>query len=281
MSVQQMTPSDSSITQDLTALNDYVSFPVNAASGGRALVSGTWVGTIKFEGSLDGTNWNPIECSNEATNVVFSTSGISTNASVIFMTLAGLAYIRAIFTSYTSGTATINIRITSAVGNVALKKIGLISGDDYTPIGHVTDQLKVIDQEGNTILNAISAALGGSTTSVFKQNEVAITSRTKFDLSNTTYTVPAGKKFLLTTFAGSYDASAVLYVRLEKQTGGVGAFVTQFRMSMMSGGQGDATLSMNFGNGINIGNPGDVFKLTVEASIAKGTIWAEFSGSEI
>lgn len=160
-------------------------------------------------------------------------------------------------------------------------KIGLLSGTDLGEIGRVDEKLKVIDEDANTTLNIIANSLGGATTSIFKFNEAAVTSRNEFDLSGTTYTVPSGKSFLLTTFAASYDAQSSMYVRLKKQTGGTGAFVTLFRMTVMSGGQGESTVSYSLGNGINIGTTGDVFKITVESSISKGTIWAEFSGSEI
>lgn len=141
---------------------------------------------------------------------------------------------------------------------------------------------EVSDSDNLDVLNAIAAALNASTSvSILKNNEVSVTSRTEFTLSGTTYTVPSGKNFLLSSFVGSYDSQAALHLRLKKQTGGVGSFNTVFKMTMMSGGQGDSTLSMNFGNGINIGLAGDVFKLTVEASIAKGTVFGSFSGSEI
>lgn len=162
------------------------------------------------------------------------------------------------------------------------KKIGVLAGDDLTPIGHVTDKLKVIDQDAISILNSIAVGLGVSSASaVFKKNEVAVTSRNEFDLANTTYTVPVGKKFVIGSFTASYDAQAALYVRLKKQTGGVGAWETQFRLNMMSGGQGNSTLSYDLGNGMAIGNAGDIFKITIESSIAKGTIFASYGGGEI
>jgi len=70
-------------------------------------------------------------------------------------------------------------------------------------------------------------------------------------------------------------------VRLKKQTGGTGSFVTILRLNMMSGGQGNSTLSFDLGKGFAAGVAGDVFKVTVEASIAKGTIFAMFTGSEL
>jgi len=152
---------------------------------------------------------------------------------------------------------------------------------DGTSIGNVTNRLKVIDEDAISILTLIAAGLGAAAPSIFKKNEVAVTTRTEFDLPNTTYTVPANKKFLVTSFSASYDAQASLYVRLKKQTGGTGEFETQLRLNMMSGGQGNSTISLDLSSGMNMGAAGDVFKITIEASIAKGTIWAEYSGSEI
>jgi hypothetical protein len=177
-----------------------------------------------------------------------------------------------------TGTETVPLSI-DANGDL---KIQITGASTSTKIGNVTDRLKVIDQDVITILNSIAIAVGaGAGLSVFRQNEASVTSRNEFDLSSTTYTVPTGKTFVITSFAASYDAQAMMYVRVKKQTGGSGPWVTQFRTTMMNGGQGDATTSMNFGNGIAIGMAGDVFKITIEASLAKGTVWAEFAGNEI
>lgn len=115
---------------------------------------------------------------------------------------------------------------------------------------------------------------------IFRFNEASVTTRNEFDLANTTYTVPANKVFYITAFTASYDAQAALFVRLKKQTGGAGAWVTQFRLNMMSGGQGNSTISLDLSSGILIGSGGDVFKITIESSIAKGTIFAQFAGIE-
>lgn len=153
---------------------------------------------------------------------------------------------------------------------------------DGTAIGNVSDKLKVYDPDVIDVLIDIAAGLGVSAgTSIFKYNEAAVSSRNEFDLSGTTYTVPVGKRFVITSFCASYDAQAALYVRVKKQTGGTGPWVTQFRLNMMSGGQGNSTIGFDLNSGIEIGAAGDVFKITVEGSIAKGTIYAEYSGSQV
>lgn len=151
---------------------------------------------------------------------------------------------------------------------------------DQTLIGNVTDRLKVIDEDAIAVLQTISLGVN-PVADVFKHAEQAVSSRNAFDLTGTSYTVPTGKQFVLTSFSGSYDAQAALYIRLLKQTGGAGAWETLFRLNMMSGGQGNSTICFNIGDGIIVAQAGDILKLQVESSIAKGTVWAEYSGSNL
>lgn len=165
-------------------------------------------------------------------------------------------------------------------GNVATSPI-IIGATDETPIGNVTDNLKVYDAAVLNAINTISIGLGLTTASILKQTELSVTTRNEIDLTGVTYTVPNGKTFLLTSFIASYDAQSTLYLRLKKQTGGAGAFATLFRITLEVGGQGQGTTSLNFGHGILVGAATDVFKVTVEASLVKGTVWAGFTGSEL
>jgi len=178
---------------------------------------------------------------------------------------------------------TANTSLASIDTKLTAPLIEKIKGDtDNTLIGNVTDKLKVIDQDAITVLNAIASALGVTTAAILVQNEVVATTRTEVDMTGMTYTVPSGKKFLLTSFMGSYDAQATIHLRFKKQTGGAGAWNQLFRITLEVGGQGQSTIPLSFGNGIYIGTATDKFKVTVEASIAnKGTVWACFTGSEI
>jgi hypothetical protein len=140
----------------------------------------------------------------------------------------------------------------------------------------------VTDLEAISVLNAIALSLGAITSSVLIQNEVVSTTRNETDMTGMTYTVPTGKKFLLTSFIGSYDAQATIHLRFKKQTGGSGPWNQLFRITLEVGGQGQSTIPLNFGNGLNIGVATDKFKVTVESSVAnKGTVWAAFTGGEI
>jgi hypothetical protein len=167
-------------------------------------------------------------------------------------------------------------------GTVSTSAPSYTSGTDRALSLKPNGDLRVSDQDSQLILSAIAAALGVTTAAILVQNEVVATTRNEVDMTSMTYTVPTGKKFLLTSFMGSYDAQATIHLRFKKQTGGVGAWVQLFRITLEVGGQGQSTVPLNFGNGIYIGNPTDKFKVTVEASIAnKGTVWACFTGSEI
>jgi hypothetical protein len=154
-------------------------------------------------------------------------------------------------------------------------------GAGQTRIGNVTDRLKVIDQDSLAALLDIAAGLGVTTAAIVRQAEQPITGRAEVDLTGVSYTVPNGKKFLLTAFVGSYDAQATIHLRLKKQVNSAGAWTTLFRITLEVGGQGQSSIPYNFGNGIYVGAQNDSFKVTVEASLRKGTIWSAFAGAEI
>lgn len=154
-------------------------------------------------------------------------------------------------------------------------------GTDETIIGNISDKLKVTDQDVYTILLQVANGSGITIPAIFKRNEISVASRTETDMPNTTYTVPAGKTFVVSSFSASYDAQVGMYVRLKKQTGGAGAWETLFRLNMMLGGQGNSTVSLDLSKGIEIGVAGDVFKITYESTMSRGTLWASYSGSQI
>lgn len=75
-------------------------------------VSGTWVGTLTFEGSMDGTNWTTWTLvSGASTNHITATATTSTNG-LFSHKLCGLSRFRVRFSGYTSGTASILINAT-------------------------------------------------------------------------------------------------------------------------------------------------------------------------
>lgn len=67
-------------------------------------VAGTFVATVTFQGTIDGTNWISIQMSALATG---SASTTATAPGLFRATVAGLSKIRANITAYTSGTITV------------------------------------------------------------------------------------------------------------------------------------------------------------------------------
>lgn len=132
-----------------------------------------------------------------------------------------------------------------------------------------------------SVLNSIAISLGASTTGIYKYQMQSVSSKNETDLSSTLYTVSSGKKFSINNFTATYDAQFTTIVRLKKQTGGSGAFNTLFAIVLEVGGQGQSTVPVNFGNGVIIGEAGDVFKLTYECANSRGNIRAYYTGNEI
>jgi len=124
------------------------------------------------------------------------------------------------------------------------------------------------------------SGIGVISANILRQNELVISAKTEMDIANTSYTVAAGKRFAVTAFVANYDSGSTVIIRLKKQTGGAGAFNLVQKILLAVGGQGQATVPLEMGNGIYIGDAGDVFKLTAETSLIKGTVWGSYAGIE-
>lgn len=101
---------DISTQATIAALNETVELECNGISGAKSVISGTWVGTIKFQKSIDGTRWDDAATFDLITGANLTTSGVTANTIVGHVGVAGVYKVRAIFTSYTSGSATVALR---------------------------------------------------------------------------------------------------------------------------------------------------------------------------
>jgi hypothetical protein len=95
-------------TGTLGSLNATIVFNCSGMSTATFSVTGTWVGTTQFQGSVDGTNWFAADAWNMSTGL-FITS-ITANGNFL-VGIAGLKQFRLIMSSYTSGTASIAYNI--------------------------------------------------------------------------------------------------------------------------------------------------------------------------
>lgn len=91
----------------LAANTESGTISVPGARFGRLVfqVTGTWVGTLTFSGSVDGTNFSTLAGTLGSTGGTASST--AANDLVIFST-AGLSQIRIAFTAFTSGTASVS-----------------------------------------------------------------------------------------------------------------------------------------------------------------------------
>lgn len=138
-------------------------------------------------------------------------------------------------------------------------------------VGNVGDRLKT-----DALVSDHSSRIPGK----LVQQELTITTRVQTALPNTVYTVPTGKKFRLNLFSGSYDTQGGVYLRLQKKTGGAGAWATILRISIKQNPQEASTQQLSFPMGLLIGEATDQFQITYETALPKGSLWAGFSGVE-
>lgn len=105
-----------SITQGtLGALNDTVTLVLTNSSGAIVNISGTWVGTILFEGSNDGfiTSQNAAVFTPPAGVI---TTGVTANSYYRFVAVSGFTQIRARMSAYTSGSASVTLSASIGAG---------------------------------------------------------------------------------------------------------------------------------------------------------------------
>lgn len=102
-------PLDSDITGSgaISALNQLVLVQMNGVSTIIVNIFGTWVGTLTFQGSIDGVTWIAITGQNSGGTFASTTT---VNATFI-LTIGGYSRFRIIATAWTSGQASINYNV--------------------------------------------------------------------------------------------------------------------------------------------------------------------------
>ena len=128
------------VTTSISALNGTaVSGPVDNFGTAGVIITGTWTGTLSFEGSLDNINYVPIFVQ-QITGAKLVTS--TTVNGQFLVSTSGLTSIRVRMSSYSSGTADIVIQANAAP--FLQRGISTLAGNtDGTLVGNVGDRLKV------------------------------------------------------------------------------------------------------------------------------------------
>lgn len=107
-----------SATGSLAALNATVALSLNGASGWAVDLRGTFVATVTFQGTVDGTNWFTIAVLPAGGTVNVASVTTATAVGTWWGNATGCQQVRAIATAYTSGSVTVVLRAMQAAGVV-------------------------------------------------------------------------------------------------------------------------------------------------------------------
>lgn len=199
---------DTSTTGTLGALNAVVNQVTNDVSSAYASISGTWVGTIQFQGSVDGSTFVPLEAVQGGPTNAYTTAGFTTNGGVRIAFSAGFIQIQAKMIAYTSGTATIILNTSNAVANVEaiqmnaanLNVTSRLQDGSGNAIASLNSQLETADIVNSSIS---SGSITVGTTSVAARVGASnLTNRKQLMISPVTYTIYMGATSGVTTATG-------------------------------------------------------------------------------
>jgi hypothetical protein len=154
------------VTGSITAISQSIDLSSPNQSTEIIQITGTWVGTLVFEGSNDDSTYYPINAINRATNLL--TNSTSSSGSFEAKTNA-FQYVRIRSSLWTSGTAIINSYGSDAASLINTDSI-LRGGTDATIIGNNSDALKTADiintsgqYRAQSVTVTAAEALGGAT----------------------------------------------------------------------------------------------------------------------
>lgn len=111
---QPVLPMGVASSGSIGALNANQALTLNGAAGFAVDIRGTFTGTVTFQGTVDGTNWATTNVLPVTASVNTALTPTATAAGAWLGNAAGLLQVRAIFTAYTSGSATVTLRATNA-----------------------------------------------------------------------------------------------------------------------------------------------------------------------
>lgn len=183
----------------VAALNGAVTVTVPGASTIYLTLTGTWVATLVFEATADGTNWSSVFGVNQTTDVATQ----STTANNTFgFACGGYSQFRVRASVYSSGTATIAYNADSNQ-NPLVAPAFLTGYTDGTPVGNTGDRLKV-----ETSISSVTGAISASFSSKGRIDQAGIVALTTG--SYTTVYSYAGSGFLI-GYSLEFNNSAVLF----------------------------------------------------------------------
>ena len=118
-----------SLSQSLTAINSAVTLTLKGQAKANVQVTGTWVATLSFEGTVDGTNWFALNAVPPTTGIPVTTTTANGQWSI---EVSALSSFRVRVSAYTSGTAVVSALASQGPGDVG-QRVG-ISGTAFAAL---------------------------------------------------------------------------------------------------------------------------------------------------
>lgn len=224
---------DTTATGSITAVSQNIALALNGKSGVAIQITGTWVGTLQFEGTVDGTNW-------VTANGVYagaSTPGPTTTTNgIVRVTPSGFAQFRITSTAWTSGTAVITIRASDATGGTFLNQ-SLTAGTNAIGKVHPQHPARVVRNFLFDVFTAAPAADAMQSVTQWYSNAAVATTVSPA-------VVPAGKILRLTSWGVETKSLATVgsvVLRLRANTAGTAVIGSPLVTSLAAGSQSGAT----------------------------------------
>lgn len=219
-------PVDVTASGSLAGAAQVVTLALAGQSAAAAQITGTWVGTITFEASLDGTTWTAINAVSASTSSPQTTTTVN---GLYRITPGGLQQFRANMSAFTSGSATVLLRAGAGTGGVFVNQVLPVRGMNDTSRNHRAFMLDIhtaaplVEALQSVVQWYGNAAVAGTTTPAI---------------------VPIGKTLRLTNWSLSTKSlstvgSAVL--RIRANTGGTVLLVSPLVWSAEVGSIAGAT----------------------------------------
>jgi hypothetical protein len=147
-------------TGNLTAINQNVTTTPSGLDNGLAIqISGTFVGTVTFEGSLDGTNYSAISARPLNSGAPVSTA---TAPGIFKSSFSGIRFFRVRCSAFTSGTIVVTVDAQSNNGAVSLSEALPVGQNNIGSIFVQAGQLGLTTSTG-TIATANTSVVAAAT----------------------------------------------------------------------------------------------------------------------
>lgn len=156
--IQPATTVDKTTTGTMGALNATVALTLNGTSSALFVLSGTWVGTVIAEGTLDGFTTSSTLSMVQTTGAI-SNTGVSANGNYRILVTNGYTQVRLRMSAYTSGTASATMNASASPSHAYAWQLNPLN---------LNGQMAALDGQKTTYRSsAISIALAATTTDFF------------------------------------------------------------------------------------------------------------------